>query len=201
MDSQLIIQNTENWVEKYMKSYDCSHNFKHVMRVKKMAIQIANYYKLSDEYIFIIILGALTHDIADHKYNNGDDNQEELLRNFYRNVLSNEQLDEVVFIAGHVSLSKETSCDNLELHIKYNNIKLQCVQDADRLDSLGSIGIARYFIYGVIKKNSDMDEIVNNLEDRTDILMRYMKTDYGKSIANKKYEIIKMYIDDFRMNY
>lgn len=46
-----------------------------------------------------------------------------------------------------------------------------------------------------------MNEIVNNLEERTNVLMKYIKTDYAKTIANEKYQIIKMYIDDFRRNY
>lgn len=195
-----IITETEKWVEKYMRKYDCSHNFKHVLRVKKYAMDIAKSLKLNDDNIFIITLGALTHDIADHKYNSND-NQEVLLRDFFENKINKNILDEIVFIAGNVSLSKESSCENLENLIKYDNINLKCVQDADRLDSLGSIGIARYFIYGVVKKNSDMDEIVQNLEDRTNLLLKYIKTEYAKNIAIQKYAIIKIYIDDFRSTY
>lgn len=201
MNKQLL-QETDEWVKKYMDNYDCSHNYKHVIRVKNLALKIADSEKLDEYSKFIIILGALTHDIADHKYNS-ENTQEELLKEFFKDKLSNDELNEVIFIASNTSLSKENSNSlngNIN-NIDYSNTKLRCVQDADRLDSLGSIGIARYFIYGVINKKSDMECIVNNLEDRTDILLKYIKTNYAKELANEKYKIIKMFIDDFRLQY
>lgn len=205
-----VIKETEKWAEKYMEKYDSSHNFKHVMRVKNQAIEIAKSEKLSDKDIFEIILGAITHDIGDHKYTKNINEQETVLNEFFKDKLDEKTRESVVFIACNVSLSKEIAFnliniegeyneENIIRHKKYNeNIKLKCVQDADRIDSLGSIGIARYFIYGVINNDSEMEQIIDNLEQRTETLLKYIKTDYAKKIADEKKDIIKLYIDDFR---
>ena len=196
-----LINETEAWVENYMKSYDSSHNFKHVLRVKKIAIEIAESQNLNDNDIFEVILAALTHDIEDHKYNNTscENIQENVLNNFFKYKLDNNIIKNIVFIACNTSLSKEVALlDKLKDIDTKLNIKLNCVQDADRLDSLGSIGIARYFIYGVIKNKSDMEEIIDNLEHRTNILIEYIKTDHGKKKSQEKYNIVKMFIDNFR---
>ena len=188
-----IIKKTEEWVKKYMESYDCSHNFKHVMRVKKLAIEIAESENLDDNDIFEVILAALTHDIADHKYTKDINEHHIILKDFFKDKLDTETINNIIYITTNTSLSKETSNT-----IIYKSLKLKCVQDADRIDSLGSIGIARYFIYGVIKNKSNMEEIIDNLETRTNVLLKYINTDYGKKKAEKKYEIIKAYIEDFR---
>ena len=188
-----IIKETEEWVKKYMESYDCSHNFKHVMRVKKLAIEIAESENLGNDDIFEIILAALTHDIADHKYTKDLNEHNMILKDFFKDKIDNNIIDNILYITTNTSLSKE--CKECTI---YKSIKLKCVQDADRIDSLGSIGIARYFIYGVIKNKSNMEEIIDNLETRTKILLKHINTDYGMKIAEKKYKIIKAYIDDFR---
>jgi uncharacterized protein len=172
------------------------------MRVKNIAIEIAKSENLNDDDIFEVILAALTHDIEDHKYSNKDFaiSQEHVLNNFFKYKLDENKIKNIVYIACNTSLSKEISSSNnvKDLSDINLNTKLKCVQDADRLDSLGSIGIARYFIYGIIKNKSDMEEIIDNLEDRTNILLQYIKTDHGKKKSQEKYNIVKMFIDNFR---
>lgn len=200
--NEKIINDTNEFVEEYMKKYDCSHNYKHVVRVKNMALKIANSVNLNDKDKFIIILASLTHDISDHKYSDND-TQGYILREFFKDKISNEDLEEIINISSNTSLSKE--CFNIQNgnpnKINYENIRLKCVQDADRLDSLGSIGIARYFMFGAIKNKSNMKEIVDDLENRTNILMKHIKTDYAKNLAEEKSKIIRLYIEDFRKNY
>lgn len=188
-----IINETEYYVKNYMSNYDISHDFNHVIRVKNLATIIAISEDLLIDDIFIIQLGALMHDIADHKYCSEIFTQEKIIRKFYENSLEKNIIDEIVKIACNTSLSKE-----------YNNEasiickKLYCVQDADRIDSLGSIGISRYFAYGLVKNTSTIDSIVENIEYRTNILMKHIKTPYGKSQAEKKYAIISSFIEDYK---
>ena len=132
MDYNKIISETEEWVKEIMKDYDCSHNFQHILRVKEMAIKIAKKEKLNYDDTFIVILGALTHDIADAKYCSIINEQKNLINNFFKNKIPEDIIKEVSYIACNTSLSKEVA--NID-KIDNNNIKLKCVQDADRIDS------------------------------------------------------------------
>jgi uncharacterized protein len=191
-----ILKKTEDFVRNYMKTYDDSHSFEHVIRVKNMATNIALSENLSEEQIFIIQLAALTHDINDSKYRSVEESQQTIVRNFFNNLIEDENIIEnIVNISCNVSLSIELSDNNYD---KCNNcIELDCVRDADRIDSLGSIGISRYFTYGIIKKNSTINDIIDNIENRTNKIMNNIKTTMGKNISYEKYKIIKIFIDDY----
>jgi uncharacterized protein len=191
-----ILKKTEDFVRNYMKTYDDSHSFEHVIRVKNMATNIALSENVSEEQIFIIQLAALTHDINDSKYRSVEESQQSILRNFFNNLIEDENIIEnIVNISCNVSLSIELSDNNYD---KCNNcIELDCVRDADRIDSLGSIGISRYFTYGIIKKNSTINDIIDNIENRTNKIMNNIKTTMGKNISYEKYKIIKIFIDDY----
>ena len=188
-----IIEETEFYVNNYMSKYDVSHDFNHVIRVKNMATTIAISEDMLSDDIFIIQLGALMHDIADHKYCTEIFTQENIIRSFYEDMLEKNIIDEVVKIACNTRQSKEYNNDD---PIKCK--KLYCVQDADRIDSLGAIGISRYFAFGLVKNTSSIDGIFKNLEFRTNILMKYIKTAYGKAQAEKKYAIINSLLIDYK---
>lgn len=192
------INKTETFAKEIMDKYDESHNFSHALRVKNLATKIAISEKLNDTEIFEVILAALVHDINDHKYNNGD-NQEDILRNFFENILDKHTTEKVIYLACNVSLSKEIEMVKINTKcIDYNLSKqLDCIRDADRIESLGSMGISRYFTYGIIHRNSNIDTIIKNIEHRTGILMQHIKTNEGKRISNDKYNIVKMFIDDY----
>lgn len=189
-----LIKETELFVRDKMKDYDVSHDINHILRVKKMAIKIADKEKLNDDEKLEVILGSLTHDIGDLKYTNDVNEQKKIIYEFYKDKLDNKIIDNIVYIACNTSLSKEVL--NID-KIDNTNIKLKCVRDADRIDSLGSIGIFRYISYGLIKKNSNFNDIIINLKNRSKLLMKFIKTKYGKKIAKRKYKIIKKFIKDY----
>jgi uncharacterized protein len=195
-----LLRRTEDFTKDYMKNYDDSHSFEHVIRVKNMATKIAISENLSEEQIFIIQLAALTHDINDNKYRYLDETQENILRKFFDNLIEDKDiLETIINISCNVSLSVELfnndNCDNY--NVCNNCIELDCVRDADRIDSLGSIGISRYFTYGIIKKKSNINDIIYNIEKRTNKIMNSIKTNMGKNISLDKYKIIKIFIDDY----
>ena len=192
------INKTELFAKETMDNYDESHNFSHALRVKNLATKIAISEKLNDNEIFEVMLAALVHDICDHKYNNGEC-QEEKLRSFFEGIVDSHTTNKVVYLACNISLSKEIETKNTNTKcIDYNlNKLLDCIRDADRIESLGSMGISRYFTYGIIKRNSDIDTVIKNIEHRTTILMQHIKTDLGKKISYDKYKIVKMFIDDY----
>lgn len=191
-----IIILTEDFVKDYMRLYDDSHSFEHAMRVKNIATRLALSENLNEDQIFIIQLAALTHDINDSKYNNNnnEDTQENVLRSFFNNLIEDEAvLENIIHISCNVSLSLELANKN-----DIRSIELDCVRDADRIDSLGSMGISRYFTYGIVKRQSNIKSIIENIENRTNILMNNINTDMGKKISKNKYNIIKMFIEDYK---
>ena len=196
LTNEEIIILTEDFAKDYMKKYDDSHSFEHAMRVKNMATTLAISENLNEEQIFIIQLAALTHDINDSKYsNNNEDTQENVLRGFFNNLIDDKSiLENIIDIACNVSLSHELA----KTSSSYKSIELDCVRDADRIDSLGAIGISRYFTYGIVNKQSNISSIIDNIENRTNILMNNINTDMGKKITIDKYRIIRMFIEDYR---
>jgi uncharacterized protein len=190
-----IITDTENFAQNFMKNYDESHDFAHVIRVKNLATLIAQSENMTSNDIFEIQLGALMHDINDHKYTCDIFAQEIIIEQFFKNKIDEHIIKNITKIACNVSLSKETTLEHNGVFIKC--AKLHCVQDADRIDSLGSIGITRYFMYGISQKNSNIKDIIKNIDIRSSILIKHIKTEMGMKIASQKYEIIKMFIDDY----
>lgn len=190
-----ILKKTEEFAENYMKVYDDSHSFEHVIRVKNMATKIALSENLTEEQIFIVQLAALTHDINDSKYRYIDESQQSILRKFFDNLIVDKNLiEKIINISCNVSLSIELSNNN---NNNINSVELDCVRDADRIDSLGSIGISRYFTFGIINNKSSIDDIIKNIENRTNKIMNNIKTSMGKNISNEKFKIIKIFIDDY----
>lgn len=197
INKQELLRITEDFAKDYMKNYDDSHSFEHVIRVKNMATKIALSENLSEEHIFIIQLAALTHDINDSKYRDVDETPQNILRKFFDNLIEDKDiLETIINISCNVSLSVELF-NNDNYNVCNNCIELDCIRDADRIDSLGSIGISRYFTYGIIKKNSNINDIIENIEKRTNKIMNSIKTNMGKNISLEKYKIIKMFIDDY----
>ena len=191
-----IIKKTENFVKEYMRKYDDSHSYEHVFRVRNIAIKIAKDLNLSKKELFEIELASLVHDINDHKYNFSQQTQKETLEIFFKDIIDLSVMDNIINIACHVSLS--TEIEMLNNNIVVSSISLDCVRDADRIESLGAIGISRYFTYGIIKQNNKISEVIENIESRTKTLMHYIKTDMGKNIANEKLKIIELFINDYK---
>jgi len=187
-----ILKETKRFVKKYMNDLDdISHDYKHIKLVVKFSSKIAKkegIYKSRD--LFQIKMGALLHDIGDHKYTN--ENQENILNEFLNKFDKLRKTDkkEIIEIASNVSLSKED---------ERSNYKLDIVKDADRINSLGSIGIMRYIAYNV--KNSEepsFDEIVNNIRDRTKRIIQYLKTSSGRKISRKHQRLITLFLNNYK---
>lgn len=187
-----ILKKTKIFVKKYMNNLkDVSHDYKHIKLVVKFSSKIAKKegIKTSKE-LFQIKMGALLHDIGDHKYTN--EKQDKILKKFlnkFKKLGKNDKKD-IIEIATNVSLSKE---DNR------NNYKLDIVKDADRINSLGSIGIMRYISYNII--NSDkpsFDEIIKNIKERTKKIKRYLKTSSGRKISKKHLNLISLFINNYK---
>jgi len=206
---QKVIDETINFVRNKLEGESSGHDWWHVHRVWKNAIQIGRREHVN---MLVVQLAALLHDIADWKMHGGDIMVgPRIAREFLRTMAIDDQ------IIDHV-------CDIIE-KISFKGAKVACiplskegqvVQDADRLDAIGAIGIARAFAYGGFKnreiynpavkptlhetfeqyKNSTGTSI-NHFHEKLLLLKDIMNTDTAKEIALKRHAFMEHYLAEF----
>ena len=147
MDKELIIKNTQDHVKKILSGESTGHDWWHIYRVWKLAKHIT---KIEDADSFVSELAILLHDIADWKFNDGD---HEIGITVSKDWLINQNV-ELVYIDQILDCIR--SCSFSSGHIPQTK-EAKIVQDADRLDAIGAIGIARAFATGVHFKNIFFD--------------------------------------------
>ena len=141
------------FVKNQLAGHDGSHDWWHVQRVRNLAMKLAQkQIKLQPVDLEVVELAAIFHDVADAKYNQGDENLARTVIQEFLNMhnLNEEKIGKIVFIVENLSFRKELSLLN-DIDSKSTvprMIELDIVQDADRLDAIGAIGIARCFTYG-----------------------------------------------------
>ena len=203
------IKKTIIFVKEQLKNAEGGHDWFHIERVYKNSLLIA---KDENVDVFVVQLGALLHDIADSKFHNGDETigpqraREFLLR---LNVDS-KVIEHVVKIIENISFKGGNIAQN------FKSPELDVVQDADRLDAIGAIGIARTFNYGgfknralfdpSIKPNLKMtteayktsnDPTINHFYEKLLLLKDKMNTETGKRIAEKRHQFMELYLQQF----
>ena len=207
--NELIIENTIQFVKETLKNAEGGHDWFHIERVLNNAKLIA---KTEDADDFIVQLGALLHDIADSKFHNGDESiGPKIAAEFLESQqVSTEVIDHVVKIIQNISFKG----GNIEQ--KFHSAELDIVQDADRLDAIGAIGIARTFNYGGFKNRAIYDpEIepklnmtkeeykasnaptINHFYEKLLLLKDRMNTKTGAEIAQKRHEFMEQFLDQF----
>jgi len=142
-----IIENTILFVKKTLKNAEGGHDWFHIKRVYNNAKLISKSENVNE---FIVALGALLHDIADAKFYDGD---ETVGPKMAREFLLSQNVDSVIIehivqIIDNISFKSSLSKDKKE---RFSSPELDVIQDADRLDAIGAIGIARAFNYGGFK--------------------------------------------------
>ena len=208
---QNTIDNTILFVKKTLKNAEGGHDWFHIERVYKNTKLISNTENVDN---FIVILGALLHDIADAKFYDGD---ETVGPKMARNFLESQHVEEsiikhVVNIISHISYKNSLKASGK----KWTSPELEVVQDADRLDAIGAVGIARCFNYGgfknrpmydpEIKPNLHMNKeeykksaapTINHFYEKLLLLKDKMNTASGKKIAEQRHEYMKQYLEQF----
>jgi uncharacterized protein len=211
MNQEKIIANTISFVKQELKNAEGGHDWFHIERVFKNTLLISKDEKVN---VFTVSLAALLHDIADPKFYNGDETigprvASEFLK---KQKVSSSIIEHVVNIIQHISY--KNSFDKASK--KFTSIELKVVQDADRLDAIGAIGIARCFNYGGFKNRSLYDpEIIPNLNmtkedykkttaptinhfyEKLLLLTAQMNTASGKKIAAQRHDFMEIYLTQF----
>jgi uncharacterized protein len=209
MTHQHIITTTVNYVKKTLADAEGGHDWWHIYRVWQSAKQIS---KSENADLLIVELGALLHDIADSKFNNGDENIGPAKAQAFLETLplAPNTIDHVVQIVANISFkgSKELR--------KFRSIELDIVQDADRLDAIGAIGIARAFNYGGFKNRPlydpnlppnlnktkeaykhNNDPTINHFYEKLLLLKDRMNTKTGKELAQERHQFMEQYLAQF----
>ncbi|KAI8805136.1 metal dependent phosphohydrolase, partial [Cladochytrium replicatum] len=146
-NAKIIIAKTEDFVKQSLANHDGSHDTQHIWRVRQTALDLA---REEGADLFVVELAALLHDIGDYKYNPGGD-QVALVSDYLKRVgVDAKVIDQVTSIIDHMgfksSLEKKSPPPATP--------EFACVQDADRLDAIGAIGIARCIAYGGSRKGA-----------------------------------------------
>lgn len=204
-----ILDNTINFVRKSLQNAEAGHDWFHVERVYKNALLIAAQEECD---LNIVKLAALLHDIADSKFHNGD---ETIGPKVAREFLESQKASEEV-ISHVVNIIENISFKGGNFEKKFTSKELEIVQDADRLDALGAIGIARTFNYGGFKnrplylpdsapnlhmtkeeyKNSEAPTL-NHFYEKLLLLKDKMNTETGKIIALERHKFMENFLSQF----
>ena len=210
MDKTQIIQATIDFVKNTLEGAEGGHDWFHIERVYHNAKLIAQG---EDVDLFIVELGSLLHDIADAKFYDGDESVgPKKAAKFLRSLDVNESIiSHIENIIRYVSFKT-----SLEYGAKFDSIELKVIQDADRLDAIGAIGIARTFNYGGFKNralydpeikpliNQDKETYknskaptINHFYEKLLLLKDKMNTETGRQIAEKRHQFMERFLDQF----
>ncbi len=209
MTQEEIIENTKNFVKQILQNAEGGHDWFHIQRVLNNAQHIAKNENVDN---FIVILGALLHDIADSKFHNGN---EKIGPDKARMFLKKQGVSEEI-IAHVVKIIQNISFKGGNEAQKFHSPELDVIQDADRLDALGAIGIARTFNYGgfkgralydpEIKPDLNMSKAVyksssaptiNHFYEKLLLLKDRMNTQTGRQIAADRHKFMEEYLMQF----
>ncbi|MBL1219792.1 HD domain-containing protein [Chryseobacterium sp. L7] len=203
------IENTVEFVKEKLEGAEAGHDWYHIERVWKLSAKIAATEDCNQE---VVALSALLHDIADPKFHNGDETiAPKIAREFLESQqVSEDVIEKVLFIIKNISFKNRGEAP-AELPIE-----LKIVQDADRIDAIGAIGIGRTFNFGGFKNNPMYDpEIqpslnmskdeykksngttINHFYEKLLLLKDLMNTKKGKELAQERHDYMLGFLDQF----
>lgn len=204
-----LINKTILFVKEKLTNAEGGHDWFHIQRVYKNALLIAQG-ETCDETV--VKLGALLHDIADSKFYNGD---ETVGPKIAREFLENERVSEAI-ITHVIQIIDNISFKGGNNEKTFSSIELDIVQDADRLDAIGAIGIARAFNYGGFKNRAMYDPqiapklnmnkeeyknsqapTINHFYEKLLLLKGKMNTETGKQIAKNRHNYMQGFLAQF----
>lgn len=209
MSNPALIHKTINFVKQQLEDAEGGHDWFHIQRVYNNAMKIAETEECN---LVVVQLGALLHDIADSKFHNGNETVGPKVATTFlegENVATT-VIDHVVKIIENISFKG----GNFEK--TFNSKELEIVQDADRLDALGAIGIARTFNYGGFKNrplyNPDIEPnlnmskeeykkstapTINHFYEKLLLLKDRMNTETGKKLAQDRHNYMVNFLAQF----
>ena len=211
MNDSELVEKTIVFVKETLKGAEGGHDWFHIQRVFNNTLLLAKDEKVN---ILIVSLAALLHDIADPKFYDGDETiGPRLAKDFLTSLnVDTKVITHVIEIIKNMSFKNSLDKNKKPFHTK----ELQVVQDADRLDAIGAIGIARAFNYGGFKNrelynpsivpnlNMTKEEYkkssaptINHFYEKLLLLKDKMNTNTGKKIAQQRHQFMLDYLEQF----
>lgn len=208
-----LIKRTISFVKQQLRDAEGGHDWWHIYRVWQTAKNIGKQEKAN---LQIVELGALLHDIADSKFHNGDECIGPAIARAY---LLGQQVDEAIIreielIISNISYKNQLGSEDQK--DSYFSIELAVIQDADRLDAIGAIGIARAFNYGGFKNRALYDPsiapnlsmskeeykkssapTINHFYEKLLLLKDLMNTETGRKMAEDRHQVMENFLDQF----
>lgn len=186
-----LIAKVTAFVETYMSNYDGSHDFHHIRRVLALAKRIQA--TLPSTNADIVTLSALLHDVGDKKYLKPGEDSSRLVHDTLVSFGAESELAEKVqAICLGVSYSSEVNDPARVVALIKEHPELAAVQDADRLDAIGAVGVGRAFAFGGAKGRS-LGNTMEHFDEKLVHLESMMKTEEGKKLARERTERIKTF--------
>ncbi|KAH7392911.1 hypothetical protein BKA66DRAFT_457204 [Pyrenochaeta sp. MPI-SDFR-AT-0127] len=191
------------FVHDYMSKYDNSHDYQHILRVVSNTHRILQAELKTNPSIAYdttaLFLAALLHDVGDHKYAKPGEDIENQIANVLKERGTSENLAaKVQTIAKHVSYSHEVRNPQNVASVLQKYPELAIVQDADRLDAIGAVGIARCFSFGAAKfPNQPMSRAIDHFEEKLYKVASMLKTDSGKQMAKKRNKVLEDFAQEW----
>lgn len=216
INSKQAIERTVKFTKEFFQKEGTGHDWWHTQRVRNLALKIATEEGAD---LFIVEMSALLHDIGDYKFFQGNEEQgPKVIAQFLDSIsLPSKMKNKILDITGNVSYMKSLSeGKNSPKESQNRNPELMAVSDADRLDAMGAIGIARAFTYGGyyhrtiydpgIPPNSNMTReeykttaapSINHFYEKLLKLKDMMVSSYGKKLARERHHFLELYLERF----
>lgn len=208
MDIEDLINALSNDVQELFEGEGTGHDWWHIHRVMHNAIYIAEQEGAEVE---IVQIAALLHDVGDHKFHDEKDASEKMITKMLKKYkVSNDFIDEIVGIVSEVSFK------GADVTTNPTSIEAKCVQDADRLDAIGAIGIARAFAFGGNRNRmiydpnvapkmhtdfeaykSDKGHTINHFYEKLLLLKGRMQTETGRAMAEERHQFMETFLKQF----
>lgn len=207
MNKRQIIERTTKFAKEKLKNSESGHDWSHAERVKKIAIKIAREEKAD---IFIVEMAALLHDVFDFKFFDEKIAGEKIEKYLKQFKLDKKNYEHIKSIVSNISFK------GAKVKNKIKTLEGMIVQDADRIDAIGAIGIARVFSYGGYdgrvmydpkikpvfhttfeKYKNGKSTSINHFYEKLLLLKDRMNTKTAKKIATERHNFMKKYLDQF----
>ncbi len=208
-NKEKILVETRKYVKETLEKAEAGHDYWHIRRVLKNAEKIA---EKEGGDLFVIRMGSLLHDIADAKFYDGDESvgPQKATEFLKKHQVEDELIKKIVLIIENISFKNSFEGQ------KYTSKELEIIQDADRLDAIGAIGIARAFIYGGYKNNpiyhpgispkltqtkqeykKGKTTTINHFYEKLLKLKDMMNTETGKKMAEERHVFMESFLEQF----